>query len=185
VSCACELILLLSVSLELCINLTSGLLETEHQTIGELWVAIDAAMRVSLQAYPGDKVTAHAVKVRSVLVSEWQYLAVQLGVLMQSMATCLCKERHRHIDCFIRCGVKPQDHAKFMCLVSRQLYTVHCHSAQVRVSAAAPRKNWSGRYKYGTGRGLFWWQETVWRERHGDDWGKPFQEWGWPNTSVW
>jgi len=35
-------------------------------------------MSVSSQGYPGDKVTAHAVKVRSVLVSERQYLAVQL-----------------------------------------------------------------------------------------------------------
>ena len=35
-------------------------------------------MRVSLQGYPGDKVTAHVVKVRSVLVSEQQYLAGQL-----------------------------------------------------------------------------------------------------------
>lgn len=46
------------------------------------------------------------------------------------MATCLCKERHRHIDCFLRCGVKPQDHAKCLCLVSRQLYTVHCTLSQ-------------------------------------------------------
>jgi hypothetical protein len=36
VSCACELMQLCSVSLELCINVTSGLLETAHQTIGEL-----------------------------------------------------------------------------------------------------------------------------------------------------
>jgi hypothetical protein len=45
-----------------------------------------------------------------------------------------------------------------MCLVSRQLYTVHCHSAQVRVSAAAPRRartGWGARYKYGAGGGYF------------------------------
>lgn len=57
--------------------MTSGLFETEHQTIGELRIAIDTAMRVSLEGYSGDKVTAHAVKVRSILVSERQYLAVQ------------------------------------------------------------------------------------------------------------